>query len=225
VFDQVRTLRFRKRFGGTTYSERRCYKYPHLKGGYYPLDERFGIEKCRGFSPFPTFLQVMFGSSRLFEESAELLSKALRFSISSAALQWNTEQAGRQLSDDAQRVIEESWRMKGCEEIVVQMDSTTSPQITPLEGVTGRESLKAPTEWKMCHVGTLQWSKRADDKKVLRARVAKINNYLESHYRPIPKQYTFTVLKRLLNGYASGAVCRFWRCHPPFPLGCCQKPL
>jgi hypothetical protein len=156
VFDQVRTLRFLNRFGGVTERKRRCYKYLHRKGGYYPLDERLGTDKCGGFSPFLTFLQVLFGSSRPFEESAELLSKALGFSISSTAVQWNTEHAGEQLADDPYRVIEESWRMKGCEEVIVQMDSTTSPQIQPIEGVTGRESLRAPTEWKMCHVGTVQ---------------------------------------------------------------------
>jgi hypothetical protein len=156
VFDQVRTLRFLNRFGGVTERKRRCYKYLHRKGGYYPLDERLGVDKCGKFSPFLTFLQVLFGSTRPFEESAELLSKALGFSISSTALQWNTEHAGEQLDDDPYRVIEESWRMKGCEELIVQMDSTTSPQIQPIEGVTGRESLKAPTEWKMCHVGTVQ---------------------------------------------------------------------
>jgi hypothetical protein len=156
VFDQVRTLRFLNRFGGVTERKRRCYKYLRRKGGYYPLDERLGIDKCGKFSPFLTFLQVLFGSTRPFEESAELLSKALGFSISSTAVQWNTEHAGGQLEDDPYRVIEKSWRMKGCEELVVQMDSTTSPQIQPIEGVTGRESLKAPTEWKMCHVGTVQ---------------------------------------------------------------------
>jgi len=156
VFDQVRTLRFRNRFGGMTERKRRCYKYLRRKGGYYPLDERLGVDKCGGFSPFLTFLQVLFGSTRPFEESAELLSKALGVSISSTAVQWNTEHAGGQLEDDPYKVIEESWRMKGCEQVIVQMDSTTSPQIQPVEGVTGRESLKAPTEWKMCHVGTIQ---------------------------------------------------------------------
>ena len=156
VFDQVRTLRFLNRFGGVTERKRRCYKYLRRKGGYYPLDERLGVDKCGKFSPFLTFLQVLFGSTRPFEESAELLSKALGFSISSTAVQWNTEHAGGQLADDPYRVIDEKWRRKGCEELIVQMDSTTSPQILPTEGVTGRESLKAPTEWKMCHVGTVQ---------------------------------------------------------------------
>ena len=31
VFDQVRTLRFRNRFGGITEKRRRCYKYPSAK--------------------------------------------------------------------------------------------------------------------------------------------------------------------------------------------------
>lgn len=115
-----------------------------------------GVEKCGKFSPFLTFLQVLFGSTRPFEESAELLSKALVFPISATALQWNTEHAGGQLFDDPYKVIEVRWRMKACEELIMQMDSTTSPQILPMEVVTGRESLKAPTERKMCHVGTVQ---------------------------------------------------------------------
>jgi len=156
VFDQVRPLRFRNRFGGVTERGRRCYKYLHCKGGYYPLDERLGLEKCGGFSPFLTFLQVLFGSARPFEESAQMLSKALGFPISSTAVQWNTENAGAQLNDEPYERIEQKWRVDGCEELVVEMDSTTSPQIIPVQGVSGRESLKAPTEWKMCHVGTVQ---------------------------------------------------------------------
>lgn len=171
VFDQVRTLRFRNRFGGVTERKRRCYKYLRRKGGYYPLDERLGVDKCGGFSPFLTFLQVLFGSTRPFEESAQLLSKALGFAISSTAVQWNTEHAGGQLADDPYRVMEEKWRMRGCEQLIVQMDSTTSPQIQPIEGITGRESLKAPTEWKMCHVGTLQrWQEGKVEKEWTVAR-------------------------------------------------------
>ena len=135
---------------------RRCYKFRHKKGGYYPLDERLGMDKCGGFSPFLTFLQVLFGSARPFEESSQLLSKALGFPVSSTAVQWNTENAGGQLEDEPYQRIDKGLRSEQCDELVVQMDSTTSPQITSVEGVSGRESLKAPTEWKMCHVGTLQ---------------------------------------------------------------------
>ena len=97
-----------------------------------------------------------FGSARPFEESSQLLSKALGFPVSSTAVQWNTENAGGQLDDDPYQRIDKRRRSEQCDELVVQMDSTTSPQITAVEGVSGRESLKAPTEWKMCHVGTLQ---------------------------------------------------------------------
>jgi hypothetical protein len=156
VFDQVRPLRFRNRFGGLTVRGRRCYKYLDRRGGYYPLDERLGMDRCRGFSPLLTFLQVLCGASRPFEESAQLLSKALGFCISATAVQSNTEEAGAQLEDDPYKVLDSRWRAQGTEELIVQMDSTTSPQIQVLESVRGRESLKAPTEYKMCHLGTLQ---------------------------------------------------------------------
>ena len=103
-----------------------------------------------------TFLQVLCGASRPFEESAGLLSQALGFSISSTAVQSNTEAAGEQLENEAYRVIDPRWRAQGCEELIVQMDSTTSPEIQVKEGVAGRESLKAPTEYQMCHVGVMQ---------------------------------------------------------------------
>jgi hypothetical protein len=73
VFDQVQTLQFLNRFGWTMERKRRCYKYLHRQGGYYPLTERLGVEKCGKFSPFLTFLQVLFRSTQQFEESAELL--------------------------------------------------------------------------------------------------------------------------------------------------------
>jgi len=85
------------------------------------LDERLGIDKCGGVSPFLTFLQVLFGSTRPLEDSTALLSKAPGFSISSTAVQWDTEHAGEQLKDDPYRVIEEKWRMRECEGLIVQM--------------------------------------------------------------------------------------------------------
>jgi hypothetical protein len=49
VFDGVRNLRFINRFGGVTVKPRRCYKYLNHKGGYYPLDEKLGMDGCGGF--------------------------------------------------------------------------------------------------------------------------------------------------------------------------------
>ena len=36
----------------------------------------------------------------------------------------------------------------------------------------------------------MRWKKQ-DNEKVLRARMAKINGYLETHYKPTPRSYTF----------------------------------
>ena len=112
VYDQSRKLRFLNRFGSETVRVRRCYKFLGKGGGYYPLDEKLGLDKCGGFSPLMTFLQVLFGASRPFEESSELLSKVLGFGVSATAVQWNTETAGGALSDDPYRVIEDERRRK-----------------------------------------------------------------------------------------------------------------
>lgn len=156
-FEQVRPLRFRNRFGGETVRNRRCYRYRSRPGGYAPLDEKLGFDRLSGdFSPLLTYLQVLFGSTRPFAESAQLLSAVLGFTVSSTAVQRNTEGTGARLEDDPYRRIPEAWQQSPCERLIVEMDSTTSPQIQPLEGVSGRASLKARTEYKMCHVGTLQ---------------------------------------------------------------------
>jgi hypothetical protein len=94
VFDQRRVLRFRNRFGGQTVKLRRCYKYLDQPGGYYPLDEKLGMDHCGGFSPFLSFLQVLLGATRPYGESARLLSTVLGFPISATAVQRTTEVAG-----------------------------------------------------------------------------------------------------------------------------------
>lgn len=156
VFDQKRNLRFRNRFGGETVRARRCYKFLNKEGGYSPLDEMLATDKCGGFSPLMTFLIALLAAGRPFEESARILSKTLGFSVSSTAVQRNSEEAGAQLSDEPLKVINQRKRRQGCDVMLVEMDSTTSPQIHQEDGITGRESLKQPTEWKMCHVGTIQ---------------------------------------------------------------------
>ena len=67
VYDQSRNLRYGNRFGGQSVRLSRCYKFMHKRGGYYPLDEMLGMDKCEGFSPLLTFLQVLFEASRPFE--------------------------------------------------------------------------------------------------------------------------------------------------------------
>jgi hypothetical protein len=56
--------------------------------------------------------------------------------------------------------------------------------------------------------------KKADNERVLRARLAKINNCLESHYRPSPQQYTFSCPQKAAYDYSSRGVCRFRHCQP-----------
>jgi hypothetical protein len=152
VFDGVRNLRFINRFGGVTVKPRRCYKYLNHKGGYYPLDEKLGIDGCGGFSPLMTYLQALFGACESFEHSEELLSSSMGFSVSATAIQRNTEATGARIDDRPYRIIDEKKRHESCELMVVQMDGTMSPQIHEEEGVTGRESLKQPTEYKECNL-------------------------------------------------------------------------
>jgi hypothetical protein len=156
LYDQMRNLRFRNRFGGETVQARRCYRFVDRPGGYYPLDEKLGLDKCAGFSPLLTFLMVLSGSARPFAESSKFLSKTLGFPISATAVQANTEKARLQLSDEPHKRIAAERRHQSCEVMLVEMDSTTSPQIRQEQGLSGRESLRQPTEWKMCHVGNIQ---------------------------------------------------------------------
>jgi hypothetical protein len=152
VFDGVRNLRFINRFGGVTVKPRRCYKYLNHKGGYYPLDEKLGMDGCGGFSPLMTYLQALFGACESFEHSEELLSSSMGFAVSATAIQRNTEATGARIDDRPYRIIEEEKRHESCELMVVQMDGTMSPQIHEEKGVTGRESLKQPTEYKECNL-------------------------------------------------------------------------
>lgn len=41
----------------------------------------------------------------------------------------------------------------------------------------------------------MRW-KKADNEKVLKARIVKINGYLESRYHPIPQSYTLSCPKK-----------------------------
>jgi len=152
VFDEIRNLRFINRFGGVTVKPRRCYEYLNHKGGYYPLDEKLGIEGCGGFYPLMTYLQALFGSCESFERSEELLSSSMGFAVSATAIQRNTEATGARIDDRPYRIIAEEKRHESCEMMVVEIDGTMSPQIHEEPGITGRESLKQPTEYKECNL-------------------------------------------------------------------------
>lgn len=151
-----RPVSFRNRFGGVTRRRRRVYRYCNKGGCYYPLDEKLGLDKIHGFSPLLSYLQVLYGATRPFDESARLLGEALGFRVCATAVQRNTEEIGAVLSDDPRKVIEARRRTGGCATMVVEVDGTTSPQIHEEPGIVGREGLKQPTQWKICNVVTIQ---------------------------------------------------------------------
>ncbi len=162
VFSGVRNLRFINRFGGQTVKARRCYKYLKKGGGYYPLDEKLGLDVCGGFSPLLTYLQVLFGASEPFERSEELLSVSIGFKVCATAIQRNTELTGARMEEDPYKVIPRERQQEECELMLVEVDGTTSPQISEVQGVTGRESLKAKTEWKECNVVVIEKYTKAE---------------------------------------------------------------
>ena len=152
VYDGKRNLRFINRFGEETVRARRCYKYVEQAGGYYPLDSKLRMEVCGGFSPYLTYLIALHAVSDSYEESAKLLSETLGFRVSSTAVQRNTEQTGQQMAECPYQLIPGARTSEECELMVVEVDGTMTPQISEKEGVSGRESLKLPTEYKECNV-------------------------------------------------------------------------
>jgi len=163
VFDQVRNLRFINRFGEYVVRARRCYKFLDQPGSFAPLDAQLGIEGCFGFSPLMTTLICLLGADEAFERSATKLEALLGYAVSSTAVQRTTEKTGERIPDDPAVLIDAAAHGKPCPLMVVEVDGTTSPQISPLPGVTGRESLRAETCWKECNLVVIE---KRDGKKL-----------------------------------------------------------
>ena len=162
-YHEMRRVRFINRFGGETVRLRRCYRYKNKGGGYYPLDEKLGLDLCGGgFSPLLSYLQASYGSSDAFEESSEQLSEVLGFSVSATAVQNNTENVGSEMSDSPYDLISDERRNEGCDLMLVEIDGTMTPQIPMVEGITGRESLKLKTEYKECNVVVIEKYRSAE---------------------------------------------------------------
>ena len=103
-----------------------------------------------------SYLLSSFGGSEAFGRGASLLSEALGFGVSATAVQRNTEAVGERIPDNPHAMIAAQRGQKPCEVMVVEVDGTISPQIMEKQGVTGRESLKQPTDWKECNVVVIQ---------------------------------------------------------------------
>ena len=166
VFERVRNLRFINRFGEEVVRPRRCYRYRDRAGSVAPLDVKLGIDGCFGFSPLMTFLICMLGADQSYARAAEQLQAALGFKVSSTAVQRTTEKTGERIPEDPEELIEEHRQSEPCSLMVVEVDGTTSPQITEQEGITGRASLRARTCYKECNLVVIE--KHADDKVVER---------------------------------------------------------
>ena len=163
VFEQVRNLRFINRFGEHVVRPRRCYKLLNQPGSFAPLDGKLGIEGCFGFSPLMTMLICMLGADEAYERSATKLEALLGYAVSSTAVQRTTEKTGERIPDDPAELIDAARHGQPCPLMVVEVDGTTSPQISPLPGVTGRESLRAQTCFKECNLVVIE---KRDGKKI-----------------------------------------------------------
>ena len=155
VFDQVRNLRFINRFGEYVVRARRCYKFLNQPGSFAPVDAKLGIEGCFGFSPLMTMLICLLGADEAYERSASKLQALLGYAVSSTAVQRTTEKTGERIPEDPAELIDAA-QGQPCPLMVVEVDDTTSPQISPQPGVTGRKSLRAQTCWKECNLVVIE---------------------------------------------------------------------
>jgi len=156
VYAGMRNLRYRTRFGSTVVLPRRCYKFREGGGGWSPLEEKLGLDRCLGYSPLMSYLLTSFGASEAYAPGAQLLSEAVGFSVSATAVQRNTEAVGERIPDNPHQLISARKTQHECELMVVEVDGTMSPQILEIPGIEGRDSLKQPTEWKECNVVVIQ---------------------------------------------------------------------
>lgn len=156
VYSGMRNLRFRNRFGVTVVLPRRCYKFRDGAGGWSPLEEKPGLDRCLGYSPLMSYLLSSFGGSEAFGRGATLLEEALGFGVSATAVQRNTEAVGERIPDNPTVMIDAHRGQQPCEVMVVEVDGTISPQILEKQGIRGRESLRSPTDWKECNVVVIQ---------------------------------------------------------------------
>ena len=145
-------------------TRRRCYRYRNRAGGVAPLDVKLGIDGCFGFSPLMTYLICMLGAAESYAGAAAKLEAVLGFKVSSTAVQRTTEKTGERIPDAPHELIDEQRQQQPCSLMVVEVDGTTSPQITEQEGVTGRASLRAPTCYKECNLVVIE--KHCDGKVV-----------------------------------------------------------
>lgn len=149
-------LGFRNRFGRVTRLRRRRYAIEGESKGWYPLDEKLGLDKCYGFSPLMSYLLSYFGAHMPYGDAAKKLTQALGFEMSATAVQGNTEKTEKRIAHHPLRIIPSPKQSQRCQRMIVEVDGTLSPQIHEEEGITGRESLKQKTDYKECNLISIQ---------------------------------------------------------------------
>ena len=162
LYKETANLRFKDRFGHEQTIRRRGYKVQSRKGYVHPLDHKIGMSHCRNYSPLLSYLIGSHAANDSYSSSSKLLSSTLGFSISSTAIQNNAERIGENIPDDPINMIPGEKQSQDCDLMLVEMDGTMSPQIPEIEGVTGRESLKVPTEYKECNVLAIEKFKEGE---------------------------------------------------------------
>jgi hypothetical protein len=103
-----------------------------------------------------SYLLCFFGADEPFARAAEKLSKALGFAVSATAVQRNTEETGKRMPERPFHLVDSKKQDESCDVMVAEIDGILSPQIHEEEGVSGRESLKQPTEYKECNVVVIE---------------------------------------------------------------------
>jgi hypothetical protein len=164
LYKDMQNLAFKNRFGERITRRRRRYAIEGESKGYYPLDEKLGLDQCGFFSPLMTYLMAFFGGCEAYGPAAKRLSKALGFDVSSTAVQNNTEMTGRRIEHHPFKAIPGKKQSETCDLMLVQIDGTMSPQIHEEQGITGRESLKQPTEYKECNVVAIEKNSKTTGK-------------------------------------------------------------
>jgi hypothetical protein len=160
LYKDTSAMKHISRFGTVVSRRRRGYRIEGEAGRWYPLDEALGIDRCCGFTPLMSYLLSSLGSGDSYARAADQLSRCLGFSVSATAVQHNTEAVGRRLEFRPLKSIDAGRQNQYCDLMVVEVDGTTSPQIKEEEGISGRESLKLPTEYKECNLVVIEKMRR-----------------------------------------------------------------
>jgi len=72
-YKDTQNMRFKNRFGKEIIRKRRRYSVEGEEKSYFPLDEKLGLDQCRGFSPLMTYLMAFFGGCEPYTMIPEIL--------------------------------------------------------------------------------------------------------------------------------------------------------